>query len=181
VLIEKSNEEMSITAQCEALDISRSNAYYTEQHTKHNHYVATLLLVRNVLSLRPFYGYCKAALEISQSYIPVTGKQTRRIMAKVGLKAIYPVLNLSKSWQEHMKHPYLLAGKEIRYPNQVWATDITYIKIAYGHMFLLAIIDVFSRKLLNWILTNSLDFQFFANCLCKTMDCYGVPAIFNTD
>lgn len=172
---------MSITAQCEALDISRSSAYYTEQHTKHDHDVATLLLVRNVLSLRPFYGYRKVALEISKSYIPVTGKQIRRIMAKAGLKAIYPGLNLSKSRQEHMKYPYLLAGKEIRYPNQVWATDITYIKTAYGHMYLLAIIDVFSRKVLNWILTNSLDAQLFANCLRETMDCYGVPAILNTD
>ena len=102
-------------------------------------------------------------------------------MTKAGLRAIFPGRNLSKARQEHKKYPYLLSGKIIRHPNQVWATDLTYIKLPTGHMYLMAIIDLYSRKVLNWILTNTLDAPTFANCLRDTIEMWGAPAIFNTD
>lgn len=111
----------------------------------------------------------------------VSEKQVRRIMNQAGLQAIFPGRNLSKARHEHKKYPYLLAGKKIRYPNQVWATDLTYIKLPSGHMYLMAIIDLYSRRVLNWILTNTLDAQVFANCLSETIEQYGSTSIFNTD
>lgn len=79
------------------------------------------------------------------------------------------------------KYSYLLAGKKIRYPNQVWATDLTYIKLPSGHVYLMAIIDLYSRRVLNWIITNTLDAPIFASCLQETNEQNGCPAIFNTD
>ena len=137
--------------------------------------------IRSVLSLLPFYGYRKVMREIRAKYLPVTEKQVRRIMARAGLQAIFPKRNLSKARQEHKKYPYLLAGKVIRHPNQVWATDLTYIKLPSGHVYLMAIVDLYSRKVLNWIITNTLDAPIFANCLRETLERYGSPAIFNTD
>jgi putative transposase len=137
--------------------------------------------IREVLEDIPFYGYRKVAREIQARRIPVTEKQVRRIMTKAGLRAIFPGRNLSKARQEHIKYPYLLSGKVIRYPNQVWSTDLTYIKLPTGHVYLMAIIDLYSRKVLDWVLTNTLDAPIFANCLRETIERYGAPAIFNTD
>lgn len=163
------------------MGISRSVAYYTPQNKFEDQDVMVLKQIREVLEDIPFYGYRKVAREIQAKHIPVTEKQVRRIMTKVGLRAIFPGRNLSKARQEHIKYPYLLSGKVIRYPNQVWSTDLTYIKLPTGHVYLMAIIDLYSRKVLNWILTNTLDTPIFANCLRETIERYGAPAIFNTD
>ena len=102
-------------------------------------------------------------------------------MRKIGLKAIYPKLNLSKARKEHKKYPYLLRKKIIRFPNQVWATDITYIKLNGSHMYLTAIIDLYSRKVLTWNLSNTLDSNFCTQALEEAIEQYGIPAILNTD
>ena len=172
---------MNIAWQCQALGISRSVAYYEKEHTVQEQDLVVLEHIRSVLERIPFYGYRKVAREICAKHMPVTEKQVRRIMARSGLQAIFPGRNLSKARQEHKKYPYLLAGKKIRYPNQVWATDLTYIKLPSGHVYLMAIIDLYSRRVLNWIITNTLDAPFFANCLRETIEQYGCPSIFNTD
>lgn len=173
--------KLSIDWQCRALGISRSSAYYIPQNAFEDRDLAVLKLIREVLEDIPFYGYRKVAREIRANHLPVTEKQVRRIMARAGMKAIFPGRNLSKARQEHKKYPYLLSGKIIRHPNQVWSTDLTYIKLPTGHVYLMAIIDLYSRKVLNWILTNTLDAPIFANCLRETIEQYGAPAIFNTD
>jgi putative transposase len=104
--------------------------------------------------------------------MPVTEKQVRRIMARAGLQAIFPGRNLSKARQEHKKYAYLFSGKVIRFPRQAWTTDLTYIKLPSGHVYLMAIIDLYSRKELNWIITNRLDAPIFANCLRETIEWY---------
>jgi len=180
-LIERINTRMSIEWQCKALGISRSAAYYTPQNASEDRDLTILKRIREVLEEIPFYGYRKVAREVQANLNPVTEKQVRRIMARAGLKAIFPGRNLSKARQEHKKYPYLLSEKTIRYPNQVWSTDLTYIKLPTGHVYLMAIIDLYSRKVLNWILTNTLDAPIFANCLRDTIERYGAPAIFNTD
>lgn len=172
---------MTITWQCQALGISRSVAYYKREHTLQEQDLPVLEHIRTVLERLPFYGYRKVSREIYAKHKPVTEKQVRRIMARAGLQAIFPGRNLSKARQEHKKYPYLLGGKIIRYPNQVWATDLTYIKLSSGHVYLMAIIDLYSRRVLNWIITNTLDAAIFANCLRETIEQYGSPAIFNTD
>ncbi|GAB1433354.1 hypothetical protein MASR2M29_19800 [Spirochaetota bacterium] len=100
-------------------------------------------------------------------------KLVRWIMARAGLQAIFPGRNLSKARQEHNKYPYLLGGKRIRYPNQVWATDLKYIKLSSGYAYLMAIIYLYSRLVLNWIITNTLDAAIFANCLSETIERFG--------
>lgn len=137
--------------------------------------------IRSILARLPFYGYRKVSRAICANHMPTSEKQVRRIMKRAGLQAIFPRRNLSKTRQEHKKYPYLLAGKILRYPNQVWATDLTYIKLPSGHVYLMAIIDLYSRKVLNWIITNTLDTPIFANCLRETIERFGIPAIFNTD
>lgn len=180
-MIERVHAKMSIDWQCKALGISRSAAYYSPINSLEERDISVLKVIREVLDELPFYGYRKVAREIQAKKIPVTEKQVRRIMTKAGLRGIFPGRNLSKARQEHKKYPYLLSGKIIRHSNQVWATDLTYIKLPTGHMYLMAIIDLYSRKVLNWILTNTLDAPTFAICLRDTIEMWGAPAIFNTD
>lgn len=111
----------------------------------------------------------------------VTRKQIRRIMRRAGLRAIYPGRRTSIPAKYHKKYPYLLRGKVIRFPNQVWATDITYIKLKTGFVYLVAIIDLFSRRILSWRLSNTMDTEFCVSALQEAIDRYGIPAIFNTD
>ena len=102
-------------------------------------------------------------------------------MKRAGLRAIYPGKKTSMPSKHHRKYPYLLRGKKIWLPNQVWATDITYIKLTGGHVYLVAIIDVYSRKILSWQISNTLDSEFCIAALEEAIAIYGVPAIFNTD
>jgi putative transposase len=111
----------------------------------------------------------------------VTRKQVRRIMRRAGLQAIYPGKHTSVPAKYHKKYPYLLRGKKIWLPNQVWATDITYIKLSGGHAYLAAIIDLFSRRILAWKISNTLDAEFCITALEEAIEAYGVPSIFNTD
>jgi putative transposase len=102
-------------------------------------------------------------------------------MKRAGLRAIYPGKRTSMPAKHHKKYPYLLRGKGIWLPNQVWATDITYIKLAGGDVYLAAIIDIYSRKILAWRVSNTLDAEFCIAALEEAIILYGIPAIFNTD
>lgn len=132
-----------------------------------------------VLSRIPFYGYRRVALELKD--LGVTRKQIRRIMKRAGLRALYPGKRTSILSKHHKKYPYLLRDKVIRFPNQVWATDITYIKLSGGYVFLVAIIDLYSRRILSWRLSNTMDAEFCVAVLQEAIDQFGVPAIFNSD
>lgn len=130
----------------------------------------------------PFYGYRKVAVElIHQGYDHMTPKRVRLLMKRFGLRATYPGPNLSKARRNHKKYPYLLRGKQILYPNQVWASDITYIKIQGVQVYLAVIMDLYSRKVLSWRLSNSMDPAFCVSALQEALGIYGAPAIFNTD
>jgi putative transposase len=102
-------------------------------------------------------------------------------MKKAGLRAIYAGKRTSVPTKWHQKYPYLLRGKAIWLPNQVWATDITYIKLSGGYVYLVAIIDLYSRKVLSWRVSNTLDAEFCVAALEEAIAVYGIPAIFNTD
>ena len=125
----------------------------------------------------PFYGYRKIAKQTKK----YTESQSRRVMKQMNLKAIYPKKNISKSNRNHIKYPYLLKSKQIQFPNQVWSSDITYVKINGHFVFVVAILDVYSRKVLNWRISNTLDAFFCVEALEEAIDLFGVPAIFNTD
>ena len=131
------------------------------------------------LKAHPFYGYRKIARALAD--IGVTRKQARRIMHKAGLRAIYPKKRTSIPAKEHKKYPYLLKNTEVWLPNQVWVTDITYIKLGKGFVYLVMILDLYSRKILTWKVSNTLDTDFCLAALEEAIKQWGIPAIFNTD
>ncbi len=141
--------------------------------------MAILAAILEELRERPFYGYRKIWRAIKD--LSVTLKQVRRIMKKSGLRAIYAGKRTSIPAKGHARYPYLLRGKAIWLPNQVWATDITYIKLKGGYVYLAAIIDLYSRKVLSWRISNTMDAEFCVAALEEAIAIWGVPAIFNTD
>lgn len=171
--------DLTIEEQCDLLGISRSAYYYKRGQTKDEKDIVILKAIMEVLGRIPFYGYRRVALELKD--LGVTRKQVRRIMKRAGLRALYPGKRTSIPSKHHKKHPYLLRDKVIRFPNQVWATDITYIKLSGGYVFLVAIIDLYSRRILSWRLSNTMDAEFCVAVLQEAIDQFGVPAIFNSD
>lgn len=138
-----------------------------------------LTAILDELKERPFYGYRKIWKAIKG--LDVTLKQVRRIMKKSGLRAIFPGKRTTIAAKGHARYPYLLRGKTIWLPNQVWATDITYVKLKGGYVYLAAIIDLYSRKVLSWRVSNTMDAEFCVAALEEAIATWGVPAIFNTD
>lgn len=172
---------MSVKRQCDLLGISRT-AYYYEPQTEHDDKdLIDLKLILIVLQEIPFYGYRKISKKLLPDYSHMTRKRVRRIMRRFGLRAIYAKPNLSRAHKEHKKYPYLLRNKIIRHPNQVWASDITYLKLPGGSAYLVVILDLYSRKVLTWRLSNTLDAEFCVEALEEAIEIYGEPAIFNTD
>jgi putative transposase len=177
----EAGHEISVKRQCELLGLSRGAYYYEAEDARSVADLKLLKGVRRVLGMRPFYGYRKVAREMAKSDRTVTEKQIRRILRRFGLMAVFPGRNLSRARAEHKKYPYLLAGKIIRYPNQVWSTDLTYIKIGRGFVYLMAIIDLYSLKTLCWRTFNTMDAAQYAALLEEAIAQYGCPAVFNTD
>lgn len=129
----------------------------------------------------PFYGYRRITEELKRNGNQVNRKLIRRIMHNLNIKAIYPKLKLSISNKQHKKYPYLLSGITIEHVNQVWASDITYLRLKRGVVYLAAVMDVFSRKVLSWKLSNTLDRSFCIEALNEAICKYEKPEIFNTD
>lgn len=170
-----------MTKQCKILGISRSKHYYTARIIREEKDLEDLKLILDELRDKPFYGYRKISRQLIQEHSELTWKRVRRIMRRFGYKALFPCKNLSKARHEHKKYPYLLRGKVIRYPNQVWASDITYCKLPTGNVYLVVILDLYSRKVLSWKVSNTLDSAFCVAALEEAIENFGVPAIFNTD
>lgn len=143
--------------------------------------ITDLKLILATLQEVPFYGYRKVSRKLLPEYPHMSAKRVRRIMRRFGLRAIYAKPNLSAARKENKKYPYLLKNKIIRYPNQVWASDITYIRLPGGYVYLVAILDLYSRKVLSYRLSNTLDADFCVDALEDAIKVYGEPAIFNTD
>ncbi len=178
-MVEADHPELSIAQQCAILGIQRSSYYYQPKEVAEDTDLAVLEAILEVLKEKPFYGYRRMARELD--YLGVTRKQIRRIMKKAGLRAIYPGLQLSKPAKGSKKYPYLLKGMHIWLPNQVWASDITYLKLSGGYVYLVTIIDLYSRKVLSWRVSNTMDAQFCVSALEEAIAHYGVPGVFNTD
>jgi len=129
----------------------------------------------------PFYGRRKIAEALRERGLIVNHKRVGRLMKQMGLEALAPKKNLSRPAPGHVKYPYLLKGVEVTRANQVWAADITYIPLAGGFAYVVAIIDWFSRTVLAWRLSNTLDTSFCTEALEEALETWGVPEIFNTD
>lgn len=182
-LIEKNNKKITIKRQCELLDISRAGAYYEpidiSEEDKN-----IMDLIDGIYTARPFYGQRRIRAELNFAHQIAIGRDhIRTLMRMMGIEAIYPKKkNLSWPNKYHKIYPYLLRNLEIKYPNQVWSTDITYVKLEKGFAYLIAIIDWFSRYAINWKLSNCLEIDFCLECLKDAIARNkNKPEIFNSD
>lgn len=171
--------EISIKRQCELLGISRS-CYYYRPATESPYNLLLMRLIDEVYTKFPCYGVPRITAWLNEKKHIVNHKRVERLMHKMGIQGICPKRNLSKSSPEHKKYPYLLKGVEINHPNQVWCSDITYIRLTKGFVYLVAIMDWYSRFVLSWQISNTLDIHFCIEALEKAFQ-YGKPEIFNTD
>jgi putative transposase len=170
----------SITRQCELLSISRSGLYYHAKGISDEEHELMKMIDRQYL-LTPFYGARKMAVELTrQTGLPINRKRVRRLMQLMGIRALYRRPRTSKPSSGHHIYPYLLHDLKITHPNQVWAADITYIPMAKGFMYLVAIIDWYSRYVISWRLSNTMDDDFCVAALEEALS-KGTPEIFNTD
>jgi putative transposase len=138
-------------------------------------------LIDRLYLKRPFYGSRRMALWLQEKGREVNRKRVQRLMRLMGLEAVGPKPSTSRPHPAHKKYPYLLRGLEIQRANQVWATDITYVPLAHGFVYMMAIIDWFSRRVLAWRISNTLDTLFCLEALGEAIRRFGVPEIFNTD
>ncbi len=180
-LLEKNNSDISLSRQCELLGINRTSYYYKPRTSKLEEDIEYKRLILKEYLDYPFYGYRKITKALQEEGHSINHKRIYRLMQEMGIQAIYPKPNLSKPCAQHKKYPYLLNGLEIKHPNHVWATDITYLKIAGGFIYLSAIIDLYSRKTLSWKISNTLDVDFCIEVLEEAVMKYGKPEILNSD
>ncbi len=171
--------ELSIRQQCDLIKVSRSSYYYEpsgrlEEQDFMNH-------IHEIWLRYPFYGYRKITATLVREGHSINHKKVQRLMHEMNLRAIYPKPKLSRQSKEHLVYPYLLNEVEINRVNQVWATDITYIKMPTGFLYLLAIIDLHSRFIVGHEISISLEADFCIETLACSLNKYSHPEIFNTD
>jgi len=171
--------ELSIVRQCELLGLNRSGLYYRPAgESKLN--LELMRLIDEQYTKTPFYGSRRMTAWLERQGHAVNRKRVQRLMRLMGIEAIYPKPSTSNPKEEHKVYPYLLREITIIRPNQVWATDITYIRMRHGFVYLVAILDWFSRYVLSWQLSNSLD-RFFCLEALDTALAITRPEIFNSD
>jgi putative transposase len=169
-----------VRRQCELLGVCRSGLYYEPvPETAEN--LRLMRLIDQEYTAHPFLGSRKLAVWLSgQERRQVNRKRVQRLMRLMGLEAIYPKPRLSVAGRGHRIYPYLLRNVAITRPDQVWSTDITYVPMRSGFMYLAAVIDWFSRYVIAWRLSNTLDGSFCVDMLEEAL-CKGTPEVFNTD
>ena len=176
----QADHPLTITRRCELLDVARSTVYYHPTGISAED-LALMRLLDEIHLERPFYGSRRLRDELETQRHPVNRKRVQRLMRQMGLRALYPKPRTSQPGAGHKVYPYLLTGLSIERPNQVWASDICYIPMAQGFMYLVAIMDWYSRRVLAWRLSNTLDSDFCVEALEAALTPYGPPEIFNTD
>jgi len=178
-MIEPGHPDISIRRQCELIGLNRSTFYY-QPATESPFNLLLMRLIDEQYTKTPFYGYLKMTAHLRRLGHQVNPKRVRRLMRKMDLVAIYPKPRTTIVVPEHKVYPYLLRGLAITRPNQVWCADITYVPMLQGFMYLVAIMDWFSRYVLAWQLSNTLDGAFCLEALEQALH-LGKPDIFNTD
>jgi len=171
---------LSIVRQCELLKINRSSFYYKAVGENRLNLEVMRLIDEQFLET-PYYGARQMAKHLRRLGYCISRKRSRRLMKLMGLSPIYQKPNTSKPHPQHKVYPYLLRGLQIDKPNQVWCTDVTYIPMRRGFLYLVAIMDWASRKVLSWRLSNTMDTDFCVAALEEAIENYGSPEIFNTD
>ena len=172
--------DYSVRQQCSILDLSRSSWYYEPVPLSEDDRILMDLLDAQYTKT-PFYGVRNMTVYLNKAGHAIGKDHTRTLLRKMGLVAIFPKPNLSKPHPENRIYPYLLRDLDVTRPNQVWCADITYIKLAWGFAYLVAIVDWYSRCVLSWRLSNTLEADFCIEALREAIDKYGHPDIFNSD
>ena len=179
-MIEPDHLTLSIRRQCQLLDLNRAT-YYWQPASASPVNLELMRLIDQEYTRAPFYGYRRLTARLNQEHgYGVNHKRVARLMQQMGLRAVYPRPRTSVSEPQHRKYPYLLRGLDIDRPNQVWAADITYVPLPRGFMYLVVVMDWFSRFVLAWQLSNTLDGAFCLAALRRALR-DGRPDIFNTD
>ncbi len=173
---------LPVTTKCRLLDVSRSTAYCTTVSKAPDPKELNLKRLIDELHMKhPFMGTRSIRDQLQSRGYKINGKRVKRLMDEIGISSVAPQPNTSRPGKNHKIYPYLLRGLKIDRPNQVWATDITYIPMARGFLYLVAIMDWYSRKVLSWRLSISMDSAFCLETLNEAVQTYGAPEIFNTD
>lgn len=179
-LIEHAPAGLSQRRCCELLAVNRSTLYYQEKATALDN-IELLNLIRDIWERHPYYGYRRITKELRINHgLKVNRKRVRRLMVLGGIQAIYPGPNTSRRNKLHAIYPYLLRDITILRPNHVWMIDITYLRLDNGFMYLVALIDVYSRYVVGWSLSNTLETDFCIEALRQGL-ALGVPEIINSD
>jgi len=174
------NDQLTIRDQCRLLGLSRSGYYYvSKKETELN--LKLLKRIDEINTAEPTWGSRMIRDKLALEGDIVNRKRIKRLMAILRIKVIYPGRNLSKRDHAHKVYPYLLGGLVINRPNHVWSTDITYIRLRRGWVYLVAILDWATRAVLSWRVSNTCDRYFCIEALEEALRIYGQPEIFNTD
>jgi putative transposase len=178
-LVDRSHAEVSVRRQCELLGVNRSGLYY-EPLGESEENLTLMRLLDEQYTRTPFYGSRKMVEWLATQGFDVNRKRVSRLMALMGIEAVYPKPKLSQAGEGHRIYPYLLKGMEVNRVNQVWSTDITYIRMAQGFVYLVAVMDWFSRYVLSWSLSLTMELDFCIEALRSALR-RGRPDIFNSD
>jgi putative transposase len=179
-LIDLADKTLSVKRQCALLGLSRSTCYYREKPKKED----ALNLMKSIDQLytkHPFMGSRQITQALKKEGLHLNRKKVQRLMRRMGIQAVAPGPHTSTPHPMHPKYPYLLRNLSIVRPNQVWCSDITYIPMKKGFLYLTVIMDWYSRKVLSWRVSNTLDADFCVEALKEAFQRFGVPEIFNTD
>jgi putative transposase len=179
-LVERTDPARRVSQQCRLLAVSRSSVYRRPAEVSDEDRTIMALIDRHYLA-RPYYGSRRMAAWLATQGHLVNRKRVQRLMRLIGLVAIHQRPNTSKATAEHKIYPYLLGGIAIERVNQVWCSDVTYIPMAKGFLYLVVVIDWVSRAVLAWRLSNTLGADFCVEALEGALSRHGRPAIFNTD
>lgn len=179
-MIQPNHPQLSVVRQCRLVSISRSGFYHQAQGESTQNLALMTEIDRQFLD-KPFYGAQQMTWHLRARGHHVNIKRVRRLMRLMGLMPIYQKPRTSIPAKGHKTYPYLLRGLSINRPNQVWCADITYIPLAKGFLYLVAIMDWWSRAVLAWRLSNTMDVQFCLDALDEALERHGTPEIFNTD
>jgi putative transposase len=179
-LVDRNDPALPVAAQCRLLKVARSTLYYRPVPISEDD-LAVMRRMDELYLAWPFYGSRRMVAVLRRDGVAINRKRVRRLMRVMGLEAIYQKPNTSQGHPDHKVYPYLLRGLAIDRPNQVWCADITYIPMAKGFVYLVAVMDWFSRRVLSWRLSIIMEADFCVEAVREAMERHGRPTIFNTD
>lgn len=179
-IVQPDHPHLSLSAQCRILRISRSSLYYRPVPVRH-HTLALMKSIDRLFTAYPFFGSRQIVAMLKRDGLSVGRHRVRRLMRKMGLEAVYRRPKTTQPHPSHPIYPYLLRTMTINRPNQVWCADITFVPVSRGYLYLVAIMDWATRKVLSWRLSNTMHADFCVEALNEAIRRHGPPEVMNTD